>query len=172
MLQCSYLAHPGRLPVLLPGTLLREAAPAGRQGRILVTAHARTERLFESQPSSLHDVRSFIREQAAGSALRSAAVDDLILAVSEACANAVKHTASPEIRISWRPLEDGVEVEVEDEGVFAMAGQPDAFDPESGFGIPIMSALVDELGIDRGTYRRPGTRVRLVKLLQRHPSTS
>jgi anti-sigma regulatory factor (Ser/Thr protein kinase) len=115
---------------------------------------------FRSHPSVLFHIRQFVRRRAEQTALDDEATNDLLLAVSEACANSMLHTASPSIRVSWSVRENCVAVEVADDGVFRRrAPMLDGV----GHGIPLMTALVDELTIREGTERRPGTVIRLVK---------
>ena len=115
---------------------------------------------FRSHPSVLYHIRQFVREQAARCSLDGEMTNDLLLAVSEACANSMLHTASPTIRVSWSLRGTCVEVDVADDGVFKRrAPMVDG----TGHGIALMTALVDELTIREGTERRPGTLVRLVK---------
>ena len=58
-------------------------------------------RAFRAHPSSLFGVRTFLRERAAADGFGPALTDDLVLAVSEASANAVLHSGSPMFRVSW-----------------------------------------------------------------------
>lgn len=119
-------------------------------------------RSFPAHPSALYQMRRFVREHAAGAGVSGNAIDELVLAVSEACANAVLHTASPEVRVSWRSLEDRVEVLIEDGGIFERRVRIAELE-DGGHGVPLMMALVDEVTIREGTASRPGTMVRLVK---------
>jgi anti-sigma regulatory factor (Ser/Thr protein kinase) len=117
---------------------------------------------FPAHPSALYHIRRFVRERAAQAGMSDESSGELVLAVSEACANSVLHTGSPSVKVSWRDRGDRVEVTVEDQGVF----QRRVLMPEldgSGHGIPLMTALVDELTIREGSPARPGTLVRLVK---------
>lgn len=101
-------------------------------------------------------------------------VDDLKLAVSEACTNAIEahDTVDTAERVRLRCWADdrGLEVSVEDSGPgFDPASLPDhppVTDParlkfERGLGIPLIRALVDEVEI---TSSQQGTAVRLVML--------
>ena len=122
-------------------------------------------RLYPSHPSIFPKVRTFLRQQATEAGLDSQAAHDLTLAVCEACANSLRHTLSPHIRLTWRSQPQAVEVLVEDDGifrsraaVFAAAGTNGA-----GLGIPLMVAMTDEFSIRQGTEQFPGTLVRLVK---------
>lgn len=119
-------------------------------------------RTFRAHPSALHDIRSFVRDQAAEGGFRSALVDDLVLAVSEACANAIVHTNSPSVDVRCTLSSEVLLIEVRDEGIFRRRVAMPEFDGH-GRGIPLMAALVDELTIKEGTPERPGTLVRLLK---------
>jgi serine/threonine-protein kinase RsbW len=88
---------------------------------------------------------------------------DLKLAATEAVTNALK--GSPEnhtVEVTVAGHEDAVDVEVEDHGVFSRvrAAPHRGPDAESGRGIPIILALVDEVEFAQ-TSR--GTRVRMSK---------
>lgn len=99
-------------------------------------------------------------------------VDDLKLAVSEACTNAIEaHDAvdtAERVRLAYWTDERGLEVSVEDRGPgFDPASLPDhppVTDParlkfERGLGIPLIRALVDEVEISSSGQ---GTAVRLL----------
>ena len=97
---------------------------------------------------------------------------DLKLAVTEACGNAVRHAypVSPgDVDVVFVVGEGRLQVSVEDGGVGIVAPesleeQPDtASRPlESGMGMPIIRAIVDELAVEQGADGR-GTLVRMVK---------
>ena len=88
--------------------------------------------------------------------------EDIQLAVTEACANAVRHSDVGEYSVTLEVGDEGCEVEVVDLG--------SGFEPsditqqgmefESGRGLWLMQALVDDLQFVRGT---DGTHVRLRK---------
>jgi anti-sigma regulatory factor (Ser/Thr protein kinase) len=120
-------------------------------------------RTFPAHPSALFPVRQFVRGRAADVTLSLAATDDLVLAVSEACANCLHHTSSREFTLRWRALPDRVEVEVADGGVFLEPIPLQDAGAEAGRGIALMMAVIDEVEFRKGTSRRPGTVVRLVK---------
>ena len=119
-------------------------------------------RSFPAHPSVLFHIRLFVRENAAESWVPREAIADLVLAASEACANALRHTATPEIGVRWSAGADRVEIEVVDEGLFASPLDPSRPE-EGGHGIALMTALMDEVRIRKGTSRQPGTLVKLVK---------
>lgn len=116
---------------------------------------------FNAEPGELSNIRAFVRVQAEGFALPLEATQDLILAVSEACANVVRHTPSREVRLTLTRLSDGVAIEVKDTGVFSH--RTSVANREGGYGIPVMLRLVDEFSIREGREDEPGTVVRLVK---------
>ncbi len=120
-------------------------------------------RTFRSHPSSLYPVRQFIREQASANALSQAVTDDVVLATSEACVNAVLHASTRTIRVTWRCAVGCAEVLVEDDGIFHRRLPMPEMDGPSGRGILLMTAVMDEVTIREGTPRHPGTLVRLVK---------
>jgi serine/threonine-protein kinase RsbW len=88
---------------------------------------------------------------------------DLKLAATEALTNALKRTPAPHaVQVTLTGHGSAVEVEVVDRGVFsplraAPAGGPEA---ESGRGVALMLALVDDVSFERTSA---GTRVRLRK---------
>jgi serine/threonine-protein kinase RsbW len=124
---------------------------------------ARSSRTFPARKESLAQIRSFIRSLAEGSGLSDRTTEDLILAVSEACANAVLHSGSRSLEVEWRLGAERIQVEIRDQGIFRSRVRMPSFEGPGGFGIPLMAALTEELDIEEGTRRRPGTRVRLVK---------
>jgi serine/threonine-protein kinase RsbW len=115
---------------------------------------------------------------AAGSALESDRIDDLRIAVSEACTNAVEAHAAAELA---QPIEvlcavdaDGVCVTVRDRGAGfdpATITPPPPMDApqrlliERGLGIPLLRALADHVEFTSGD---DGTEVRLVVLPGHH----
>lgn len=121
------------------------------------------KRSFAADPTSLGEVRSFIRDRAQAS-LYPKDRDDLVQAVSEICANAVLHARGQrfDVSCSTRPG-GGVEVRVRDQGVFAPKPGTLYRGRVGGFGLPLVAALVDEVSIARGTPSDPGTTVGLVK---------
>ena len=131
----------------------------------MVVTRLPVNRSFRAHPSALSQVREFVRDQASEEGLSSDVTDDLVLAISEACVNAVIHTNSARVQLSWRALEDHVDVSVQDEGVFERKVPIPELDGTAGRGIPIMLALVDEVTIREGTPSRPGTVVRMRKQL-------
>ncbi len=125
-------------------------------------AETYTTRTFPANdPSVLTDVRRFVAEAAAG--VSQPVVQDLQLAVTEACANAIRHSGTEEVRVSIRVLDSCVEVTIEDDGVYLERLPPAEGDAYGHRGIFLMVAMVDELSVKRGTVEQLGTTVRLVK---------
>jgi serine/threonine-protein kinase RsbW len=101
---------------------------------------------------------------------------DLKLALTEACGNAVRHAyadAEGDVSVVFTIDGDRLLMTVEDRGNGIRA--PDALDDnpparplESGMGMPIIRAIVDELAVESGSDGR-GTRVRMVKYLTATP---
>jgi serine/threonine-protein kinase RsbW len=98
---------------------------------------------------------------------------DLKLAVTEACGNAVRHAYQGDdgaVTVVFLVSGDRLDMIVEDQGI-----GPDTLDPEpgssrfsvpleSGMGMPIIRAIVDELEVGRGADGQ-GTVLRMTKYL-------
>jgi serine/threonine-protein kinase RsbW len=99
---------------------------------------------------------------------------DLKLAVTEACGNAVRHAysgAEGDVTVVFATDDGRLLITVEDQGggIRAPDSPADEADElagplESGMGMPIIRAIVDELAVEQGTNGR-GTVVRMVKYL-------
>jgi serine/threonine-protein kinase RsbW len=120
-------------------------------------------RTFPGDPSCLHEVRTFVRTRADASGLSPEEADDLVLAVSEACANAVLHSGSGLIEVTWTVRGDRIEVRVADQGMFRRNVPLQEAEGPHGHGIMMMIALMDEVTVREGVAGRPGTVVELVK---------
>ena len=117
---------------------------------------------FRSRPEELHGIRQFVRERATSASWSSRDVEELVQAVSEACANSMIHSGSNQLTLTWNRETERVEVQIQDEGVFGSPSGPET-GRSGGHGLSIMRAFVDEVDIRKGTEDRPGTTVRLVK---------
>lgn len=126
------------------------------------TFNAHVKRTFPANRSVLKEIREFIRRCAENDHFEAEA-DNLVIAVSEACANVILHSDSTAIVITWAMLVDRVEVDVQDDGVFRRRVPAPELDGKAHRGIPLMMALLDQVSISGGTEGRPGTLVRLVK---------
>lgn len=121
---------------------------------------------ISAHPELVGIVRLFVG--ALGAGLPDAAderVSDMQLAVSEACTNAIASYAGKpggRVRVTWSRSETGVEVRVDDDGpgfdpgplAAALPAGADGGLPESGLGIPLMNALMDEISFGP---RHPGS---------------
>lgn len=88
--------------------------------------------------------------------------EDIQLAVTEACANAVRHSDVGEYRVRLEVGDESCEVEIVDlgSGFEPSEIRQQAEDVESGRGLWLMQSLVDDLQFVRGD---DGTHVRLRK---------
>ncbi|MGH2717791.1 MAG: ATP-binding protein, partial [Actinomycetota bacterium] len=117
-------------------------------------------RVFPARATSLAPIRRFIEQQAVAVGMARARRQDIVLAVTEGCSNAIRHTTTPEVTVSWEAEQGVVVVHVADRGIFrAPSPAPSGI---GGFGLTLMRALADDLAIREGSPRRPGTIVRLV----------
>jgi serine/threonine-protein kinase RsbW len=96
---------------------------------------------------------------------------DLKLAVTEACGNAVRHAYSDDegrVAVTFVLDRDRLEIVVEDHGSGLEVPESPEWampeEPESGMGMAIIRAVVDELEVASGTDGR-GTVVRMTKYL-------
>lgn len=129
----------------------------------------RIELCYPSDPRTVHDVRRRFDEFVRGEQVDPDTVEDLKVAISEACANAICH-GSPQgmsntFSVTCCLGGDELVIEVEDQGrgfsPAAIASLPDGYSP-SGRGMFIMQHLCDNFDV----VRRPdGTLVRMVKHL-------
>lgn len=104
-------------------------------------------------------------------AVEEEVVADLKLAVTEACGNAVRHAYSDgdgEVSVMYLVRDGTLEMIIEDQGEGFepddRVGAPLPGPRESGMGMSIMGAIVDELDVQPGADGR-GTVVRMLKRL-------
>ena len=123
------------------------------------------ESWLQAAPESATIARALVRDAAAEYGLGSQETWDLMLATTEAVANAVVHGTACHhngegILLRIEPREDGLCVEVCDCGRFEPS--PDGAGPDDthGRGIPIIAAVVDEFEVVPDACR---TRVRFTK---------
>lgn len=123
----------------------------------------RAARVFPSGSSwVLRDIRAFV-ESSARSLLPPESIEDLKLAVTEAAANALRHSGTDEVRVSIDVDEGCVNVVVEDDGVYQATLKAVDGDLEGHRGFAIIAAMVDEFSVRRGTGAGSGTVVRMLK---------
>jgi serine/threonine-protein kinase RsbW len=123
------------------------------------------ESWLPAAPESAAIARAIVREAAVEQGLEGQAVWELMLATSEAFANAVQHGAAcdhrdGDILLRVETREDGVDVEVTDCGRFHGDPRAAPLDATRGRGIPIIDAVVDDFEVVPDPDR---TRVRFSK---------
>lgn len=122
------------------------------------------ESWLPAAPESAGAARAIVREAAAERGLGAAAAWDLMLATTEAVANAVQHgeACAPNggIRLRITASEDGLWVEVCDCGRFDGGSKPEYELATRGRGIPLISAVMDSFEV----MPEEPTRVRFGKL--------
>lgn len=94
-------------------------------------------------------------------------IEDMKVAVSEACSNAVKHSEDNKVSINFNLLNNGIQIEIIDNGKgydVDSIETPDLSNPkEGGLGLFIIQTLMDEVNISsRGNQ---GTTIKMTKYL-------
>jgi serine/threonine-protein kinase RsbW len=113
--------------------------------------------VFPSEPAAVPEIRRRTERVAQG--LSSDARHDLLLAVTEAAANAVQHSGSDRIEVEWDAEGNRILVAIRDQGRFRSPDEPET----DGWGLYLIAATADEVSVRPGTAQRPGTEVQLVK---------
>ena len=94
-------------------------------------------------------------------------IEDLKVAVSEACTNAIKHSSDDRFTIIYTMIENGLTIEIIDNGNgydTSSINEPDIENlKESGMGLFIIEALMDEVSIESQEGR--GTSIKMTKYL-------
>ena len=122
-----------------------------------------TEHWLTAAPESARAARTLVREAAAENGLDGERVFDLMLATTEAVANAIRHgEAWPNgcILLRTESCARGLRVEVCDRGTFDAVLEPASLESTSGRGIQIIATLVDRLEVQN---HEGDTRVRFEK---------
>jgi len=123
-----------------------------------------------SRPEYVSIVRAFVTDLARRMALSASAVEDVQVAVSEACANVVCHAysqpdrASAEIVIRCSVRGRRLIMEVADTGHgfrTSILRSPRTSDRNGGFGLLLMRNLMDQVSMNSSPDR--GTVIRMVK---------
>jgi anti-sigma regulatory factor (Ser/Thr protein kinase) len=122
-----------------------------------------------ARPENISLVRHMIGALGAAIRLPEATVDDMRLAVTEACTNVVRHAYSEDdgrIEVVIRPDGDAINVIVSDHGR-GIGASPDVSGP--GLGLSLIAALADRLEIDHAPQK--GSRLLMAFLRRRsaHP---
>ena len=94
-------------------------------------------------------------------------IEDMKVAVSEACTNAIKHSDDKSVSITYTILENGSDIEIKDNGkgydVESIA-TPDLTQPkENGLGLFIIQTLMDDVKIE--SKDNQGTIIKMTKYL-------
>ena len=115
-----------------------------------------------AQPRNIAVVRRALEAIAEELALPRRLIEDMRLAVTEACTNVVRHAYDDDgrddanaMRVDLLPSEHGMEVIVEDRGR-GLGPSPDASGP--GLGLPLIAALTSALEVSHGADDR-GSRI-------------
>jgi anti-sigma regulatory factor (Ser/Thr protein kinase) len=114
------------------------------------------ETWLPAAPASAGNARAIVRHAAAEAGLDGEATWDLMLATTEAVANAVQHGEpwpNACILLTTEARERGLRVEVCDCGIFDSALEPTPLEATSGRGIPIIAAIVDRIEVRDGDGR-------------------
>ena len=94
-------------------------------------------------------------------------IEDLKVAVSEACTNAIKHSSDDRFTIIYTMIENGLTIEIIDNGNgydTRSINEPDIENlKESGMGLFIIEALMDEVSIE--SQEGKGTSIKMTKYL-------
>ena len=94
-------------------------------------------------------------------------VEDIKVAVSEACTNAIKHSSDEKFYVTFELLENGLTIEIEDKGTgydMDCIAEPDLSNPkENGLGLFIIRTLMDE--VSTTSKNNQGTIVKMTKYL-------
>ncbi len=129
---------------------------------------------FKSDPALLEAVRALTAKFLRNFSLSHERIQEIVLAVDEACSNAIRHAyanrPSEEIVLLLRSDGGGMEVVVADKGkpmpqekVKAAKGKPKKVSPQKvrpgGLGLKLMHRVFDEVHITTG--EKKGNRVRM-----------
>ena len=94
-------------------------------------------------------------------------IEDIKVAVSEACTNAIKHSYDKSVNIIYTILENGLDIEIRDNGKgydVKSIDEPDLTQPrENGLGIFIIKTLMDDVNIE--SKDNQGTIIKMTKYL-------
>lgn len=94
-------------------------------------------------------------------------IEDIKVAVSEACTNAIKHSLDDKFLVQFTMLDNGLSIEVQDKGTgydVNSLQEPDLANPkEGGLGLFIIKTLMDEVNTISNTDE--GTTIKMTKYL-------
>jgi anti-sigma regulatory factor (Ser/Thr protein kinase) len=124
-----------------------------------------TSLTFPANPDTPRRIRAAVRQLAADAHAPAGTIEDLAVAVSEAANNALRHTLTPTIRLTWALRNGVLDIGIHDLGVYRHEVPAPAPNPPEGWGFRLMTAMVEEVIVHPGTEQSPGTSVRLLKIL-------
>lgn len=95
-------------------------------------------------------------------------IEDIKVAVAEACTNAIRHSENHDFKVSFQVFEDKMGISISDEGKGYQIDEmddPDLNNPkeEGGLGIFIIKSLMDE--VDMISKVGEGTQIKMIKFL-------
>lgn len=94
-------------------------------------------------------------------------IEDLKVAISEACTNAIKHSSEDRFTIIYSMIENGLTIEIIDNGKGydrSSVSEPDIDNlKESGMGLFIIESLMDEVIVE--SQEGKGTSIKMTKYL-------
>lgn len=94
-------------------------------------------------------------------------IEDLKVAISEACTNAIKHSSDDRFTIIYSMIENGLIIEIIDNGKGydrSSVSEPDIDNlKESGMGLFIIESLMDEVIVE--SQEGKGTSIKMIKYL-------
>ena len=94
-------------------------------------------------------------------------IEDLKVAISEACTNAIKHSLEDRFTIIYTMIEKGLTIEIIDKGKgynTKEVSEPDLDNlKESGMGLFIIESLMDEVNVE--STEGKGTSIKMTKYL-------
>ena len=94
-------------------------------------------------------------------------IEDLKVAISEACTNAIKHSLEDRFTIIYSMIENGLTIEIIDNGKGydrSTVSEPDIDNlKESGMGLFIIESLMDEVIVE--SQEGKGTSIKMTKYL-------
>jgi serine/threonine-protein kinase RsbW len=115
-----------------------------------------------AHPRNIAVVRRALEAVAEELSLPRRLIEDMRIAVTEACTNVVRHAYAADeaddasaMRVALLPAQDGMRVIVEDRGR-GLGPTPDARGP--GLGLPLIAALTSQLEVSHGADGR-GSRI-------------
>jgi len=121
---------------------------------------------FPADTTSLFPVREFVRSRALGIDLGPQEVNDIVLAVSDACALLLRHSLDTSIVLGWEAGNNEIVVTVEDQDEIRVWAEEGRISPEE---TSLISDLVDNVKVE--TLKETGhTVIRMSKRLGKRGS--